>query len=115
MSEQRDVKHGSDPGDLEWVESDGDRHRVGNYPFSLSTGFRIGLYGLDNMHPTDVGYALMANEIIKQIDPDPARLVSKETIATIDTLLRDPPHIPIDMRLLLSLVGAFGLVGEGTA
>jgi hypothetical protein len=67
------------------------------------------------MHPTDVGYALMANEIIKQIDPDPARLVSKETIATIDTLLRDPPQIPIDMRLLLSLVGAFGLVGEGTA
>jgi len=115
MSEQRDTKHGSDLGDLEWVESDGDRHRVGNYPFSLSTGFRIGLYGLDNMHPTDVGYALMANEIIKQIDPDPARLVSKETIATIDTLLRDPPHIPIDMRLLLSLVGAFGLVGEGTA
>jgi hypothetical protein len=115
MSEQRDTKHGSDLGDLEWVESDGDRHRVGNYPFSLSTGFRIGLYGLDNMHPTDVGYALMANEIIKQIDPDPARLVSKETIATIDTLLRDPPQIPIDMRLLLSLVGAFGLVGEGTA
>jgi hypothetical protein len=114
MSEQRDTKHGSDLGDLEWVESDGDRHHVGNYPFSLSTGFRIGLYGLDNMHPTDIGYALMANEIIKQLDPDPARLVSKETIATIDTLLRDPPQIPIDMRLLLSLVGAFGLLGEGT-
>ena len=53
----------------------------------------------------------MANEIIKRLDPDPANLVSKETIATIDTLLRDPPQIPIDMRLLLSFVGAFGLVG----
>jgi hypothetical protein len=33
-------------------------------------------------------------------------------MATIDSLLSDPPHIPIDMRLLLSLVGAFGLVGN---
>jgi hypothetical protein len=114
MSEERDTKHGSDLGDLEYVESDGDRHHVGNYPFSLSSGFRIGLYGLDNMHPTDIGYALMANRIIKQVDPDPAKLVSKATIATIDSLLRDPPQIPIDMRLLLSLVGAFGLLGEGT-
>jgi hypothetical protein len=114
MSEERDTKHGSDLGDLEYVESDGDRHHVGNYPFSLSSGFRIGLYGLDNMHPTDIGYALMANEIIKQIDPDPTKLVSKQTIESIDSLLRDPPQIPIDMRLLLSLVGAFGLLGEGT-
>ena len=114
MSEERDTKHGSDLGDIEWVESDGDRHHLGNYPFSLSSGFRIGLYGLDNMHPTDIGYALMANQIIKQLDPDPGRLVSKETMASIDTLLRDPPQIPIDMRLLLSLVGAFGLLGEGT-
>jgi len=45
----------------------------------------------------------MANEIIKRLDPDPANLVSKETIATIDTLLRDPP--------LLSFVGAFRLAG----
>ena len=111
MSEERDTKHGSDLGDIEYVESDGDRHHLGNYPFSLSSGFRIGLYGLDNMHPTDIGYALMANQIIKQLDPNPAKLVSKETIATIDTLLRDPPQIPIDMRLLLSLVGAFGLLG----
>jgi hypothetical protein len=114
MSEERDTKHGTDIGDVEYVESDGDRHHLGNYPFSLSSGFRIGLFGLDNMHPTDIGYALMANQIIKQLDPDPARLVSKKTMETIDTLLRDPPQIPIDMRLLLSLVGAFGLLGEGT-
>jgi hypothetical protein len=62
------------------------------------------------MHATDIGYALMADQIITQLDPDPARLVSKETMATIDTLLRDPSQIPIDMRLLLSLVGAFGLL-----
>lgn len=110
MSAERDTKHGRDIGDLEYVENDGDRHHVGNYPFSLSSGFRIGLYGLDNMHPTDIGYALMANEIIKQLDPDPAKLVSKETMATLDSLLSDPPQIPIDMRLLLSLVGAFGLL-----
>jgi len=112
MSEARDSKHNRDIGDLEYVESDGDRHRVGNYPFSLTSGFPIGLYGLDNMHPTDIGYALMANEIIKQIDPNPQKLISKQTMATIDSLLSDPPHIPIDMRLLLSLVGAFGLVGN---
>jgi hypothetical protein len=110
MAAERDTKHNRDIGDLEYVESDGDRHHVGNYPFSLSSGFRIGLYGLDNMHPTDIGYALMANEIIKQLDTDPAKLVSKETIATIDSLLSDPPQIPIDMRLLLSFVGAFGLI-----
>jgi len=28
---------------------------------------------------------------------------------------RNQPQIPIDMRLPLSLVGAFGLVGEGAA
>jgi hypothetical protein len=113
MSEERDTKHGSDLGDIEYVESDGDRHHIGNYPFPLSSGFRVGLYGLDNMHPTDVGYALMANPIIKQLDPGHARLVSKQTMAGIDSLLRDPPQIPIDMRLLLSLVGAFGLLGGG--
>lgn len=112
MAATRDTKHNSDIGDLEYVESDGDRHRVGNYPFSLSSGFRIGLYGLDNMHPTDIGYALMANEIIKQLDPDPAKLVSKQAMEKLDSLLSDPPQIPIDMRLLLSFVGAFGLVGN---
>ena len=64
MSEERDTKHGSDLGDIEYVE------------------IRIGHYGLDNMHPTDIGYALMANQIIKQLDPNPTRLVSKETIAS---------------------------------
>jgi hypothetical protein len=60
-------------------------------------------------------YKPSANQIIKQLDPDLARLVSKDTMASVDSLLRDPPQIPIDMRLLLSLVGAFGLLGEGGA
>src|SRR4030095_17160816 len=64
MSEERDTKHGSDLGDIEYVESDGDRHHIGNYPFSLSSGFRVGLYGLDNMHPTERGYQLMDNTTI---------------------------------------------------
>ena len=45
----------------------------------------------------------MADEIIKQLDPDPATLIGKDTIAAIDPLLRDPRT----SRLLLSFVGAF--------
>ena len=70
---------------------------VGNYPFSLSAGFHIG------QHAPDRCRLLMADEIIKQLDPDPATLIGKDTIAAIDPLLRDPRT----SRLLLSFVGAF--------
>ncbi len=85
-----------------------------NYPFSANVGgFRHGgFFGLDNMHPTTVGYALLANTMGKAIAAaEPGlkyRNADFDAVAGDDTLITDPPRNVDRVGLLLGLLGLIG-------
>ena len=70
LSENHDRKHGDEKEPL-LVQRGESQHRLCNFPFStipICGGFRHGgLFGLDNLHPTLPGYALLANQIGAEI------------------------------------------------
>lgn len=60
----------------------------------LTTEANGGLFSLDNIHPTDVGYAILANEFIKTINGrfrTRIQPVDLETVALTDPLF--PPNV----------------------
>ncbi len=77
-------------------------------------GFRQGgLFGLDNMHPTIVGYAQLARTIAAAIaeeeGSEPAS-IDDQAAFDADTLLQDPPRSWDRLNLLFSLIGSLGIV-----
>jgi hypothetical protein len=62
------------------------------------TAYRGGLFGLDGVHPTTVGYGVIAHEVLSAFQKagvpgaDPARLDWRAIVAN-DTLLTEPPAL----------------------
>jgi hypothetical protein len=63
-----------------------------------------GLFGLDGIHPTTVGYGLVAEEFLRAIDPT-ARL-DWDAIVAADTILMDPPAVLNDLERWVSFIAA---------
>jgi hypothetical protein len=84
--------------------------RLNNVPLQ---GFshKGGLYGLDNLHPTTVGYAVLAQTVCEKIAAtegiEPVQPIDFEAAFDADSLLTNvPPLLDID-NLLIDLVVAF--------
>lgn len=94
--EQFDSKHYGDGRAVEIRKAGKLVKRLTNLPFASSLlKFQGGIAGLDNMHPSAVGYAAMANEMIKAYNAAEgatAALIDLQTIYRKDSLLRSPPR-----------------------
>lgn len=105
-----DRKHGTETEPL-WVRRGSGDRRISNFPFSSLAGFRQGgLFSLDNMHPTTVGYALLANavgEVIAETEGVPFTPLGTQDAYDADTLLQDPPESWDFIVGLASLAAAF--------
>lgn len=101
----RDDKHFRD-GKPIWVHN----WRLNNVPLQ---GFshKGGLYGLDNLHPTTVGYAALAQAVCEQIVATeglkPVQPIDFMTAFDSDSLLTDVPPLLDVENLLIDLVAAF--------
>lgn len=109
-SAEFDRKHGTEVTPL-WVEHGSGRRRLSNFPFSALGGFRQGgLFGLDNMHPTLPGYAMLANAIgtaVSEAEAVPYAPMALQDAYDADTLLQDPPGNWDFLMFLASLAGEF--------
>lgn len=107
MMELHDNKHFRETRDNEiWIKN----WRINNVPLQLFP-HKGGLYGLDNLHPTSVGYAILAKAVCRQIEAvEGLRPVAPVDLAAAfrsDSLLTDVPR-RLDLSLLLiNLVVAF--------
>jgi hypothetical protein len=84
-------------------------------PFGGLAGFGGGLFGLDNLHPTLVGYGIIAQavcDVIAATEALPKPTISLQACYNADTLLNDlPPTIGL-ADFALEFVGAF--IGGGS-
>jgi hypothetical protein len=68
-----------------------------------------GLFGLDGVHPTTIGYGIIAHEVLKVMQSagvpgaDPTRLLWAR-IVSADSLIRDTPPILSSLERTLDLV-----------
>ena len=94
--EAYDSKHYGDARSIQIKRSGKLVKRITNLPFASSTlKFQGGIAGLDNMHPTAVGYAAIANEMIKAYDAAEGQtttLIDFHKAYRKDSLLRSPPR-----------------------
>ena len=94
-----------------------DGKRYNNRPLQ-SLAHVGGLYGLDNLHPTSVGYAILARAVCTEIeaveDLPPVAPIDLTAVLHRDTLLSDVPTNLDFTTLLLSIAVAFGRVGGST-
>jgi hypothetical protein len=76
-----------------------------------------GLFGLDGVHPTTIGYGLVADELLAVMkkagvpDADPAKL-DWDAIVGADTLVTDPPPILGSLRQTLDKLFNVGQLGR---
>lgn len=108
---QFDAKHLGKAGKVE-VDLHGKQKRLSNYPFSALVTFRHGgIFGLDNMHPSNVGYAILANFMGEAIAKAEAGTsfdkIDLQDATDGDTLLQDPPGSWDVLTGLLSLLTHF--------
>lgn len=101
----RDDKHFRDQKPI-WVRN----RRINNVPLQ---GFshKGGLYGLDNLHPTTVGYAALAQAVCEQIVAveglKPVQPIDFETAFDQDSLLTNVPRLLDIDNLLIDLIVSF--------
>lgn len=102
---ERDDKHFRDHKPI-WVRN----WRINNVPLQ---GFshKGGLYGLDNLHPTAVGYAALAQRVCEKVVEvegiTPVQPVDFETAFDSDSLLTNIPRMLDIDNLLISLIVSF--------
>jgi hypothetical protein len=102
---ERDDKHFRDQKPI-WVHN----WRLNNVPLQ---GFshKGGLYGLDNLHPTTVGYAALAQAVCEEIVAvegiKPLQPIEFEAAFDSDSLLTNIPRLLDIDNLLIDLVVAF--------
>ena len=112
MMELHDNKHFREARENEiWIKN----WRINNVPLQLWP-HKGGLYGLDNLHPTTVGYAILAEGVCKQITAveglQPVAPVDLTAAFRSDSLLTDVPR-RLDLSLLLvNLVVAFAALAR---
>lgn len=109
----RDDKHFRDTAPI-WVSGG----RMNNIPLVRLgvLGHKGGLYSLDNLHPTTVGYAALAQQVCARIEAvegiAPAHPIDLQEAFDSDSLLRDiPRHLAVE-TLLINLVVAFASIGR---
>jgi hypothetical protein len=119
MSSEVDGKHGCvAPGHEVKVMKGSTPWRLTNNPIttSLIFGFvRGGLFSLDNMHPTTVGYALLANKILDAIEANEGVAVQRVPLQAAfeaDGLLQDIPRNYSILSAIVNLIGTFGFFGR---
>jgi len=105
--EQHDSKH---YGDGRAVEGKLVK-RITNLPFASSPlKFQGGIAGLDNMHPSAIGYAAIANEMIRAYNATEgatAALIDLPAVYRKDSLLRSPPKTWEPLNSLVSTLVPF--------
>lgn len=116
LSTQYDGKHFGNSrkvrvmnGDTQW--------RLSNQPFSSGLfGFRHGgLFGLDNLHPSRVGYALVAQKMAEAVARTEKLEVSGIDLQEVfesDSLLQDPPRGWDLLNFLLGIMGSGEFLDE---
>jgi len=76
-----------------------------------------GLYGLDNLHPTAIGYAVLAKAVCARIEAieglHPVTPIDFATVLSHDTLLTGVPFVLDFVDLLLSIAVTFGRAFKG--
>lgn len=109
--EQYDSKHYGDSRSVEIRKAGKLVKRITNLPFASSfLKFQGGFAGLDNMHPTAIGYAAMANEMIKAYNAAEGQneaLIELEPMYRKDSLLRSPPKSWEPLNSLISTLVPF--------
>jgi lysophospholipase L1-like esterase len=79
-------------------------------PWGGMAGWGGGMFGLDNLHPTIVGYGIIAQavcDVIAATENLPPRVIDLQACYDADTLLHDLPPTVALTDFLLQFVGAF--------
>jgi hypothetical protein len=109
--DQYDAKHYGDSRSIEVRKAGKLVKRITNLPFASSIlKFQGGIAGLDNMHPSAIGYAAIANEMIKAHNAAEGANVATIDLASMyrkDTLLRSPPKSWEPLNSLISTLVPF--------
>jgi lysophospholipase L1-like esterase len=106
-----DSKHFGDARAIEIRKGGKLVKRITNLPFASSPlKFQGGIAGLDNMHPSAVGYAAIANEMIKAYDVAEGKTtkpIDFHKVYQKDTLLKSPPKKWEALNSLISTLVPF--------
>ena len=109
--EQYDSKHYGDSRSVQVKKAGKLVKRITNLPFASSPlKFQGGITGLDNMHPSAVGYAAIANEMIKAYNVAEGAnraLIDLPSMYRKDSLLRSPPKSWEPLNSLVSTLVPF--------
>ena len=109
--ERYDSKHYGDGRAVEVKKAGKLVKRVTNLPFASSPlKFQGGIAGLDNMHPSAIGYAAIANEMIKAYNATEgasAALIDLPAVYRKDSLLKSPPKSWEPLNSLVSTLVPF--------
>jgi hypothetical protein len=109
--DQYDSKHHGDGRAIEVKRAGKLVKRITNLPFASSPlKFQGGIAGLDNMHPSAIGYAAIANEMIKAYNATEgaaAALIDLPSVYRKDSLLTSPPKSWEPLNSLISTLVPF--------
>jgi lysophospholipase L1-like esterase len=109
--EQYDSKHYGDGRAIEVKKAGKLVKRVTNLPFASSPlKFQGGIAGLDNMHPSAIGYAAIANEMIRAYNAAEgasAAFIDLPATYRKDSLLKSPPKLWEPLNSLVSTLVPF--------
>ncbi len=109
--EQYDSKHYGDGRAIEVKKAGKLMKRITNLPFASSPlKFQGGIAGLDNMHPSAIGYAAIANEMIRAynaVEGASAAPIDLPTMYRKDSLLKSPPKSWEPLNSLVSTLVPF--------
>jgi hypothetical protein len=104
VSSRYDAKHNCFPGGVS-VKHGSKQYRLTNYPLTGMTGFvRGGLGSLDNMHPSVVGYGLIAQAVLDkicQVEELPGRTIDLQSLYESDEILQ---KFPVGLDLTKGLI-----------
>jgi lysophospholipase L1-like esterase len=109
--ERYDSKHYGDSRAVEVKKAGKLVKRITNLPFASSLlKFQGGIAGLDNMHPSAIGYAAMANEMIRAYNAAESAstaFIDLPAMYRKDSLLRSPPKSWEPLNSLVSTLVPF--------
>ena len=109
--ERYDSKHYGDSRSIEVKKAGKLVKRITNLPFASSLlKFQGGISGLDNMHPSAIGYAAIANEMIETynaVEGANAALIDLPAVYRKDSLLKSPPKSWEPLNSLVSTLVPF--------
>lgn len=98
------------------ITIEGRPHILDNTPIQSQPGRYGGLFSLDNMHPTNVGYALLADVMARSINTREGlpiqHPIDYQAAFDADTLLSDMPSGLGFMYFLLAFAGLFFNTGD---